>query len=117
MLLLKPNQSVECNKNHRAVDLLEVERVTLNLGEEVVVDEAEETVDGVDDSVRRGGVGLEDSRLHAVVTHVHCSHMHTHARARAMHSLALTYLLTRMFIRFHRHWHVQKVDFWHEKKS
>ena len=117
MLLLTPNQSVECNKNHRAVDLLEVERVTLNLGEEVVVDEAEETVDSVDDSVRRGGVGLEDSRLHAVVTHVHCSHMHTHARA--MHSLTylLTYLLTRMFIRFHRHWHVQKVDFWHEKES
>jgi len=90
MLLLKPNQSVECNKNHRAVDLLEGERVTLNLGEEVVVDEAEETVDGVDDSVRRGGVGLEDSRLHAVVTHVHCSHMHTHTRHALSH--LLTYL-------------------------
>jgi len=65
------------------MDLLEVGHVTLDLQVQVVVDEAEETVDDVDDSVCRCNVGLDDSCLYTVVTHVHCDKR-----------TSLTYLLT-----------------------
>ena len=46
--------------------------VTFYLCVKVVIDEAKQRVDSVDDSVCCCGVGFDDSRLYTVVTRMHC---------------------------------------------
>jgi len=78
------------NPNRCKLDLLEVDSVSLDFRVEVVVDEAEQIVDDVDDSIRSGRVGLDDSCLDAVVTRMHCSPTNT------LHFT--TYLLTNLHV-------------------
>ena len=56
------------------LDVLESEHVAFDLRVHVVVDETEEPVGDVNNSVRGGDVGLGDVRLYTVVTHIHCCH-------------------------------------------